>query len=122
MSNLPAAKATMIKWVNGVPEPAYKDINPSSVKQLASTALSLPYVGEWNEELGIFVIEPRFEGLSNAEVMWIKIAEKAALGDLSAANIILDRFLGKPKQSVESASVTLSYPEFLEMIAKRGEK
>ncbi len=118
-TNAPIAKAAIIKWVNGMPEPAYKDINPSSVKQLATTALSLPYEGEYNEELGMNIIEPRFEGMSNAEVMWVRMAERAAQGDLDAAKILLDRVLGKPKQSVESTSMSLTYPEYLELMAKK---
>lgn len=102
-----------------MPEPAYENISPQSVKQLATSALSLPYEGEYDESLGIKVVEERFTGMSNAEVMWVKIAEKAAAGDLSAAGLILDRVLGKPKQSVESTSMTLSYPEYLELIAKQ---
>lgn len=117
-SNAPIS-ATSIQWVNGMPEPVVKHITPSSVKQLASTALSMPYQGEYNAELDIFVVEPRFSGMTNAEVMWIKIAEKAATGDLSAVNIILDRVLGKPKQSVESMSMSMTYPEFLEHLAKQ---
>lgn len=120
-SNLPIQpKATGIQWVNGVPEPVCKNINPSSVKQLATTALSMPYEGEYNEELGMFVIEPRFEGMTNAEVMWIRMAEKAANGDLESAKILLDRVLGKPKQSVETTSMTMSYQEFLELMAQKG--
>ncbi len=118
-TNAPIAKAAIIKWVNGMPEPAYKDINPSSVKQLATTALSLPYEGEYNEELGMNIIEARFEGMSNAEVMWVRMAERAAQGDLDAAKILLDRVLGKPKQSVESTSMSLTYPEYLELMAKK---
>lgn len=118
-TNAPIAKAATIKWVNGMPEPAYKDINPSSVKQLATTALSLPYEGEYNEELGMNIIEARFEGMSNAEVMWVRMAERAAQGDLDAAKILLDRVLGKPKQSVESTSMSLTYPEYLELMAKK---
>lgn len=120
--SFPIAKKTMIQWVNGVPEPTYGNINPSSIKQLATTALSLPYEGDYNEELGINVIDPRFEGMSNAEVMWVRMAEKAAAGDIDAAKTILDRVLGKPKQSVETTTMTLTYPEFLEHLAKQEEK
>lgn len=112
----------MIQWVNGVPEPTYGNINPSSIKQLATTALSLPYEGDYNEKLGINVIDPRFEGMSNAEVMWVRMAEKAAAGDIDAAKMILDRVLGKPKQSVETTTMTLTYPEFLEHLARQEEK
>lgn len=120
--SFPIAKKTMIQWVNGVPEPTYGNINPSSIKQLATTALSLPYEGDYNEELGINVIDPRFEGMSNAEVMWVRMAEKAAAGDIDAAKMILDRVLGKPKQSVETTTMTLTYPEFLEHLARQEEK
>ena len=120
--SFPIAKKTMIQWVNGVPEPTYGNINPSSIKQLATIALSLPYEGDYNEELGINVIDPRFEGMSNAEVMWVRMAEKAAAGDIDAAKTILDRVLGKPKQSVETTTMTLTYPEFLEHLARQEEK
>lgn len=115
---MPIQRAT-IEWVNGVPEPVYKNITPSSVKQLANTALSLPYQGEYIPELDTYIIEPRFQGMSNAEVMWIKMAEKAATGDLKAAEMILDRVLGKPKQSVESATMTMNYTEFLDYLSKK---
>lgn len=114
-------KATAIQWVQGVPEPVYRNITPKSVKELATTALSMPYVGVYDEELGMHVIEPEFEGMSNAEVMWVKVARKAADGELEATKIILDRVLGKPKQSIESTTMSLTYPEFLEMLSKGGE-
>lgn len=116
---MPMAKKTAIEWVNGVPEPVYKNINPSSVKQLAITALSLPYQGEYVPELDVMYIDPRFEGMSNAEVMWIRMAEKASTGDLKAAEMILDRVLGKPKQSVENATMTMNYTEFLDYLSKQ---
>jgi hypothetical protein len=113
----------MITWVNGVPEPTYgKIVNTQSVKKLASVAASLPYEGEWDPELEMHIIEPRFKGLTNIEVMWIRLAEKAASGDTAAMNMIFDRILGKPKQSVESASVSMTYQEFLQTIAQQEVK
>jgi len=110
----------MIRWVNGVPEPYYvTPVNAAAVKTLSTVAAALPYEGEWDEELGMKVIEPRFRGMTNAEVMWIRIAEKAANGNLEAAKMILDRILGKPKQSVESTSMSMSYQEFLNMIEEQ---
>ena len=117
-SNVPI-RTTAIQWVNGVPEPIVKHITPTSVKALATTALSMPYQGEYNAELDMYIIEPRFANMTNAEVMWIRTAEKAAAGDLAATNLILDRILGKPKQSVESMSMSMTYPEFLEHLAKQ---
>lgn len=116
----PVGNKVMISWVNGVPEPSYgKIVTPQSCKKLAQVAASLPYEGEWDEDLSMYVVESRFKGMSNIEVMWIRLAEKAASGDHGAMNMIFDRILGKPKQSVESASVTMNYQEFLETIAKQ---
>ena len=58
--------------------------------------------------------------MSNIEVMWIRLAEKAANGDTGAMNMMFDRILGKPKQSVETASVSMTYQDFLEQL-KRSE-
>ena len=116
----PPANRVMITWVNGVPEPAYgKIVNTQSVKKLAQVAASLPYEGEWDEELEMFVLEPRFKGMSNIEVMWVRLAERAANGDTGAMNMIFDRLLGKPKQSVETASVSMTYQEFLKELSKQ---
>lgn len=110
----------MITWVNGVPEPTYgKIVNAQSVKKLAQVAASLPYEGEWDEDLEMYVLEPRFKGMTNIEVMWVRLAEKAASGDTAAMNMIFDRILGKPKQSVETASVSMTYQEFLTELNKQ---
>lgn len=117
----PVQNKVMITWVNGVPEPTYgKIVNTQSVKKLAQVAASLPYEGEWDEELEMYVLEPRFKGMTNIEVMWIRLAEKAANGDTGAMNMIFDRILGKPKQSVETASVSMTYQEFLKELAKQN--
>ena len=117
----PVGNKVMITWVNGVPEPTtVKIVNPQSVKKLAQVAASFPYQGEWDEELETYIVEPRFKGMSNIEVMWIRLAEKAANGDTGAMNMMFDRILGKPKQSVETASVSMTYQDFLEQL-KRSE-
>ncbi len=117
-SNKPI-KTSAIRWVNGMPEPYIQCINPATVKQLATTAMSMPYEGEFNPDTGTYVIDPKYEGMTNAEVMWMKVAQQAANGNLKAVNIILDRVLGKPKQSIESTTMSMSYSEFLEQLAKQ---
>ena len=118
----PVGNKVVITWINGVPEPTYgKIVNLQSVKKLAQVAASLPYEGEWDEELEMYILEPRFKGMSNIEVMWIRLAEKAANGDMGAMSMMFDRLLGKPKQSVETASVSMTYQEFLKELAKQNE-
>lgn len=118
----PVNNKVMITWINGTPELTYgKIINTQSVKKLAQVAASLPYEGEWDEELETYILEPRFKGMTNIEVMWIRLAEKAANGDTGAMNMIFDRILGKPKQSVETASVSFTYEQFLQKLAEHNE-
>ena len=118
----PVGNKVVITWINGVPEPTYgKIVNLQSVKKLAQVAASLPYEGEWDEELEMYILEPRFKGMSDIEVMWIRLAESAANGDMGAMSMMFDRLLGKPKQSVETASVSMTYQEFLKELAKQNE-
>lgn len=120
-SPVATGQKVMITWVNGVPEPTYtKIVSAQSVKKLAQVAASLPYEGEWDEDLEMYILEPRFKGMTNIEVMWVRLAEKAANGDKEAMNMMFDRILGKPKQSVETASVSMTYQEFLKELSKQS--
>lgn len=108
-----------IQWRNNVPVPRYKDpitLNFEQAKEAQVNALLLPYTGFPDEETGELTIEPRFKGLTNFQVMYIRRAEAAALGDLKAIAQIEDRLFGKPKQSVESVSMSMTYQQFLETL------
>lgn len=118
MRNKPI-RTISIQWVNGMPEPYIQCINPATVKQLATAALSTPYEGIYVPEDDTYIADPKYEGLTKAEVMWMRVAQQAADGNLKAVSIILDRILGKPKQSIESTSMSMSYTEFLEQLAKQ---
>jgi hypothetical protein len=92
-------------------------LSPKNVEDLASTALSLPYKTD-----PFSVSDEEFVGMTNAEVMLVRMARLAAGGDLSAANVLLDRVLGKPKQSIESKNVNVSYADVLKEKAERAAK
>lgn len=79
-------------------------------------ALALPYAGTKDPVTQEVSVEPEYFGLSNAEVMALKIANRAAGGDLDAAKLILDRILGKPKQQVETTNLNLTLGEYLSQI------
>lgn len=101
-----------IKWVDGMPVPVCRQvINKTSVKKLAESVLSIPYI--------LDIADKDLEGLPIAEVMLIKLAQRAAGGDMEALNTLLDRVIGKPKQFSESVTMKVSYQEFLEQIAKQ---
>lgn len=104
-----------IKWVDGMPVPVCRQIiNKTSIKKLAESVLSIPYI--------LDIADEDLEGLPVAEVMLIRLAQRAAGGDVEALNILLDRVIGKPKQYSESVTMKVSYQEFLEQIAKKEQE
>ena len=115
----------MIQWdANGMPVPATVPmVSKEGVSELARTVMSLPFEpargldGEVSEEERGYVEQ----GLTNIEVTLLRMAKAAASGDLSTANVLLDRILGKPKQSVESKSLTLTYEDWLKAQAAKEE-
>lgn len=100
--------------MNGLPVPTnVPALSKNAVEELATTALSLPY----EDPLGL---PSEFDGMTNAEVMMIRMARKAAAGDVDTAVHLLDRVLGRPKQSVESKSLRLTYEDYLKEMAAAG--
>lgn len=121
---------TKLTWVNGHPQLEYtKPITVDEAKLVQAYALQAPYKGspqldyKGNPILDdltgepILVIEPGYEGLTNYMAMKLKQAERAAQGEVQLIPAIEDRALGKPKQSVESVSMSLTYDQFLEKMA-----
>lgn len=119
MANLPAHKPSrLFEWVDELPQPlGGKRFQRDQVESLYFAAAALPYRGEWDSELQTFVMDERFEGLTYGEVMVMRQIIAAGAGDLGAVEKVMDRLLGKPKQAVETKSMTMSYAEFLEASA-----
>lgn len=113
----------MIYWVDGKPVPVYaKPLNKQQVADLVTAALSTEYESFRDPESGEeYNVDPRLVGTTKAEAMAINLARKASRGEDKATNQVLDRILGKPKQSVESVGVKMNYRDFLEML-DRDEK
>ena len=105
-----------IVWEEGVPRVKLQTMVTKEVlTDLPVAALSLPYK---RSDKDIFLErELEFEGKTNAEVMNIRLARKAAAGNTDAAKTIQDRILGKPKQQVESHSITETYSQWLDRTA-----
>ncbi len=110
----------LVIWENGAPVLADVPMfTRAQVSELALAAASQPYIDE-NDELAIELGLPpsRFYGKSNLEVMLIKQAENSAKTG-EGVDAILDRLIGKPKQSVESVKVSVSYEDWLKEVARR---
>ncbi len=95
-------------------------LNKEAVAQLPITVLSLPYKRtEFEKEMGI---DEEFEGMSNAEVAMIHLAESAARGNPKAIDMLQDRIVGKPMVSTENKNINLTYEDFLGAIAEKEKK
>ncbi len=107
----------MVNWSSGLPVVEYnRMLTKDTITQLPIVALSMPYQRTEEE---IFLGEDiEFEGLTNAEVMDIRMARGAARGDKESYKIIKDRVLGKPKQEVVKTELTMSYSEYLDKITQ----
>lgn len=141
-----AVNRRVIAWTpEGLPVPTSQPlISRRGIEELASVALSLPYVvpepeypQEPDAEASVAVRAryeadclalrtrytaecEKFAGMTNVEAMMVRKAEKAANGDDGAANDLLDRVLGKPKQSVESKTLNLTYEDLLKEKASQA--
>ena len=111
-----------VKWVDGMPEVAYRNvIKKEALPELKRHALSQMYEGEWDSVNQCYEIDPRYVGMTKAEVIEHKKVDLACAGDLQAMKEIDDRLLGKPKQQVESKNLNVSYEDWLNEIARQEE-
>lgn len=121
------------KWLdfdeNGMPVPRYT--KPMPVKQMQdifATGLALPY-----EPVAIDGVVPpeeeKLRGLTVGEVLVYRQLMNATAHpkyispeeSVKAANFIVDRVMGKPKQTNEVTQVNLSYAELLQQWIKEEE-
>jgi hypothetical protein len=92
----------------------------AQVSQIAMAAASLPYVDP-NDELALALgLRPsEFYGMTNLEVMLVKQARYAAeSGETDVIDKVLDRLVGKPKQSVEKHEIVETYDQALARIGR----
>lgn len=108
-----------VDWEDGMPVVRYKNVvRKEAINELTRHALSQPYEGEWDPVEKCFVIDPRFEGMTKAEVIEHRLVDKAAAGNVEAIKEIKDRLMGKPKQQVESKNLNISYEDYLTELAR----
>ncbi len=108
---------SFVVWKDGEPEVKFREMLTKNVAaELPLAAVSSPYK---RTEKEIFLgIDSEFEGKSNIEVMNIRLARKAAAGDMDAIKLLNDRILGKPKQQIESTRVSMTYQDYLDQITE----
>lgn len=95
--------------VQGIPAPFGQKNTSENLKALMKETLNLPYSGR----------NPAYQGLTKGEAIILSMLDDAAAGDKDARQELLDRLMGKPKQTVESLKIEGSLEEFLEAIDER---
>lgn len=107
----------LIQWdENGNPVPISQPVlAKKQIQDLGAAVMSMPY----QDPLGL---EPEFDGMTNAEVIYIRLARDAADGDHEARKELLDRVLGKPKQTSEVKKLDLTYQDFVDELARKAGK
>ena len=112
---------SVIVWEDGIPcVKLVEMLEKDNITDLPIAALSLPYV---RSDKDIFLERDlEFEGKSNAEVMNIRLARKAANGNIQAIKTITERVLGKPKQQIEKHTVSETYLEWMERKSEEEEE
>ena len=75
----------------------------------------------YTQEDDILGIYPELYGLSYVEAATIQLARQAANGDQKAIEMLLDRNIGKPKQTNENKNMNMTYQDFLDAISKQSE-
>lgn len=111
----------IVTWKDGAPVvEAVPQLTPKTINDIGAAAVAQLYEHPDDAlalELGLPPSE--FYGMTLMEVMLIKQAREAArTGATDEVEAILDRRLGKPKQSVEKHVVTETYEEALARISK----
>lgn len=107
----------------GIPSPKLsKTMMKEQVQQLYHAAIARPYMGQWNPDTQTYFCEADYRHLTKMEVIIERIVDRATTGELKAVDMLMDRVLGKPKQSVEAVTMSLSYTEYLDRLAKEEQE
>lgn len=125
-SNTPQQQPSVEPFSGGTLfDPASGPVRPRVSKNQAQdtyhAAAAIPYKGEWDEDTQSYIIkDERFRGLTIQEVITLKHADNALTGDQKSIDSWQDRMIGKPKQSVESLNLGMTYTEMLDMLAHQN--
>lgn len=109
------------RWENGVPVPVYSEpYTKATVNSLIAASMAHEYEPiKYKCDYGCVCVpadEQRFQGMTNGEVMVIKLAERAAQGNFESVREIFDRMLGKPKQETQNINVGMTYEDFVKSL------
>lgn len=110
----------VIEWRDGKPVAVFRgNLEKPQINDLLVAALSTEYTGDFDEESEVITsIDPQYVGLTNGEVMAIRLAKLAANGNLKAMEMLMDRILGKPKIAMETVNMQMTYQDFLNKMAE----
>lgn len=104
---------SLFVYKDGIPylakPPAKSDLTTQEkLLNFLEQCLELPYDGK----------DPSLQGMTQGQAMVINWTRQASHGDQDARQAIVDRLLGRPKQSVQSVQFTGDLTSFLQGVAK----
>lgn len=112
-----------VDWVEGpdgisMPVPRYTaPVTVQEVREILPSALALPYEPHKDKDGEYLPGEEKLIGLTNAEVIAYRRVVAAASptnpDSLYDATFVYDRVMGKPKQTVETTQVQVTYQDML---------
>jgi len=85
---------------------------PTTIVNILQEVLSSPYTGK----------DPKKIGLTKSAAAFMSLAECAQDGDAGALEALLNRYMGKPVQQINSLNVTATLSEFLGKLADEIER
>lgn len=105
----------IFEWEDGAPKPrGSKSMKKEQLQDLYHASLGIMYQGDWDPMTQTYVIDPLYAGMTYGQMMVFKQVRKAAeSGEANLIEKVMDRVLGKPKQAMETVTMSLSYEEFM---------
>ena len=107
----------VIEWRDNVPYVVGKEVfTKTSLTAMVPAAIATQFKPRRNRDGEIKEEDKDFIGLTCGEAMMIRQARDASYGALDATEFLTDRLCGKPKQSVESTSLTMTFQDYLDTL------
>lgn len=116
MPDQPLQGGHNIIWDNGIPSTHYvQPVTDDTIKESLRKALSKEYTPTPDALGEVPASELKYAGWSRLDVMNDRVVEQATLGDLEAYKQVMDRTVGKPKQTIEqTGTVQLTFQQWID--------
>src|SRR5579859_251629 len=111
-------RSSAVVMRNNIPVPIQTPLaDNKTITETLRQQWSKPFVPRHDPDTGEILPEDLpFVGKSAGDAQAARVNDMAAYGDMQALQFVWDRLLGKPKQQVESVSVSMTVREYLDAL------